>query len=746
MTSSFDAARSVARSHFIVGALALVLTACGGGGSSTPEPTALPAALTVSAPATRQSVGGNIEFSTNGSPALGYQWSFGDGTTSTSAKPSHTYASAGIYMVTVSVTNEAGAKAESNFTVTVSNTALVQGKLCNAADGNGWCWQRPLPQGNAITSTTYVSNKHGWAVGEYGTILTTADGGTTWTAQKSGTDLRLNSVSFSDANNGWIGASGGMLLRTIDGGQHWAALSTGYSDGALGVTALDANTAWLRTYSGVLVTADAGAHWKAINYPGSAQDTWVASAADVWVMTYGGYGSGAVFAHTTDGGATWNTVNGPGPSTSGANLYWTSAKFVDATHGWLAYIESTYDSTTGYSTSRQIGYRTTDAGASWQAFDATPFAGIDPAYLSYGASFQFVDANTALARSGYNGSYRRSVDGGVTWQPIALPSDSYGIASIQAVSADVLQAQSYSGTSYISFDAGAHWDARSQANQPSLNSVWFFDAKVGMAIADDGSSVRTTDGGLTWTTTTPTGYYGWRRMQFLSDASVGWVISSSGTIYRSTDKGQSWLSPVPQSSPAFYVNDFHFIDANNGWAVSGAGTFYRTTNGGSSWELIPDVQTYNAFSSIRFADATHGVAVGPSGVAMVTSDAGVSWQPRPTNVGAALQRVTFIDANTAVAVGDAGAIARSTDRGQTWTRITSPTTAYLRDVRFLNAKIGTAVGSGGTIVASNDGGLTWSLLATGAQANLSSVFFTDEETGWVVGDNGTILVTATAGR
>lgn len=54
---------------------------------------------------------------------LTYAWDFGDGTTGTGAKPSHTYADNGNYVVTVTVTDPAGAEATATTAVTVFNVA-----------------------------------------------------------------------------------------------------------------------------------------------------------------------------------------------------------------------------------------------------------------------------------------------------------------------------------------------------------------------------------------------------------------------------------------------------------------------------------------------------------------------------------------------------------------------------------------------------------------------------------------------
>jgi photosystem II stability/assembly factor-like uncharacterized protein len=757
MLSSFVEARRRARLLSAAGAMTLVLAACGGGGSSetTPPapvpPTALPSVLSVDGPATHQSVGSNIEFSSNGAAGLKYQWTFGDGTTSTVAHPSHAYTTPGVYMVHVVVTNEAGSSAQADFVVRVANTAIVQDRLCTGTDGSGWCWQRPLPQGNSITDYAYAGDKNMWAVGDVGTILASSDGGATWTAQRSGTDLPMTSVRFADSKVGWATATNGTILRTIDGGAHWTLLSSGRPDASTLVAAIDSNTAAVGSNYGqaTYLTRDGGVHWDAINVPGGAQRVSIVSATDIWAVAYTWTGPSLV--HSTDGGTTWSDVAVPAATFSSRSF--TNLRFVNSTLGWITFEESGYDSTTGW-TSKTTGYRTNDGGTTWTAFDVNPFS-ISGYYNP--TTFDFVSAEAIFAHSPYQTAIKRSVDGGVTWQDLPLPEGPFSLSGSRIFGTNIVHVQDWNGNTFVTLDAGAHWTKRTNATLSRLNSVWFFDSKEGLAIGDNGSSVRTTDSGRTWTTVEPFTYLGWRRMQFLADGSVGWVISDSGTIYRTTDRGQSWVSPVAQTSASLQgATDFHFLDANNGWAIlpytyvpgtgSAGSAVMRTTNGGTSWSAIPVNAGVNGFMSLRFADATHGVIVGVPGIALVTSDAGATWQPRPTSASAYLSRVTFIDATTAIAVGENGTVLRSTDLGQTWTRIPVPTSAQLMDVRFLSPKFGMAVGAAGTVLQTTDGGLSWSLQSTGTHGMLFSVAFVDEQTGWVAGDNGTILTTVTSGH
>ena len=161
------------RRWFPAWALSFLLAACGGGGGGGarlgPSGT-LPAALVVSAPTTQQALGATVSFSANASSPT----SAISGTSATAApaprsRRRHVYARAGVFTVRLTLGNGGGSITGST-SVAVADFAIVAGKTCNRGGNNGWCWQRPLPQGNFILDYAFVDDNRGWAVGQGGAI------------------------------------------------------------------------------------------------------------------------------------------------------------------------------------------------------------------------------------------------------------------------------------------------------------------------------------------------------------------------------------------------------------------------------------------------------------------------------------------------------------------------------------------------------------------------------------------------
>ena len=72
-----------------------------------------------------------------------------------------------------------------------------------------------------LAGMSFPDPRHGYIVGEFGTLLATADGGETWEKREVGTDKTLFGVFFASPEKGWVTGIDGLILHTRDGGRHW---------------------------------------------------------------------------------------------------------------------------------------------------------------------------------------------------------------------------------------------------------------------------------------------------------------------------------------------------------------------------------------------------------------------------------------------------------------------------------------------------------------------------------------------
>ena len=95
--------------------------------------------------------------------------------------------------------------------------------LLSDDQGTSFRQARSVPIPSALTGVTFANAKQGWAVGHWGAILASNDGGETWKIQRlsSEEDRPLFAVHFFNARQGVAVGLWSLVLTTDDGGVTW---------------------------------------------------------------------------------------------------------------------------------------------------------------------------------------------------------------------------------------------------------------------------------------------------------------------------------------------------------------------------------------------------------------------------------------------------------------------------------------------------------------------------------------------
>lgn len=98
----------------------------------------------------------------------------------------------------------------------------LAGAILRTTDG-GTTWQaQSSGTTTELTRVSFPDPLNGTAIGKNGVIIRTTDGGATWVPHTAGAGMTLNDVDFCDGLTGMI-VGGNTVLSTIDGGVTWTA-------------------------------------------------------------------------------------------------------------------------------------------------------------------------------------------------------------------------------------------------------------------------------------------------------------------------------------------------------------------------------------------------------------------------------------------------------------------------------------------------------------------------------------------
>jgi photosystem II stability/assembly factor-like uncharacterized protein len=236
-------------------------------------------------------------------------------------------------------------------------------------------------------------------------------------------------------------------------------------------------------------------------------------------------------------------------------------------------------------------------------------------------------------------------------------------------------------------------------------------------------------------------------------ALVAWASGANGTVLRTTDGGRTW---TPRPVPGAETLDFRDIDALServAYALSigpgAASRIYKTSDGGEHWTLQLQNRDPKAFlDAMAFADETQGVAYSDSVdgrlVILTTANGGREWErvgddrlpPALSGEGAFAAsgtNVALIGREHAWIGTSVSRVLQSADGGRTWTATATPVATGeatgIFSIAFRDLRHGVVVGGNyrkeadavDNVAITADGGATWTLVKNRGLSGFRSV-------------------------
>ncbi len=317
------------------------------------------------------------------------------------------------------------------------------------------------------------------------------------------------------------------------------------------------------------------------------------------------------------------------------------------------------------------------------------------------------------------------------------------------------------------------WELQNSGLTEFIYSIKAVDENTVWAGADHGTYLRTTDGGMNWTSGTVPGA---ESIVLLStaaiDANTAYFAGTSfsgydARIYKTTDAGANWTMQYQNTNPEAFFNSIAFWDENHGIAVSDAvdGSFLivTTSNGGADWIEVPAANIPPPFPGefAGFGDGggtplavsgnnhawfgtAYGIASNDPVRIFNSTDQGQTWTATNTtltNEGQfhGVSTMAFKDLNTGFAtssnfpyIDSVTNMIKTIDGGQSWTEVSSflplhpATLVYVPNSNNSILFVTSPQGSG----YSGDGGTTWTRRSTQSYFAMS---FASPTAGWAAG-------------
>jgi photosystem II stability/assembly factor-like uncharacterized protein len=172
-----------------------------------------------------------------------------------------------------------------------------------------------------IVSIDFINTSDGWALLYGEGLISTRDGGRSWSAPREPVQGTVMSYAFTGPSNGWVLTSKGVLLHTLNNMKTWLTVTSPAAGTSMCAT--PSGSLWLGVSdSGSVYSSSNGDSWKlslsgtgvpaAGNVPPRKPAPWIScSGASAWLLYNWGESAGSeayAVERTLNGGKIWKAV------------------------------------------------------------------------------------------------------------------------------------------------------------------------------------------------------------------------------------------------------------------------------------------------------------------------------------------------------------------------------------------------------------------------------------------------------
>jgi photosystem II stability/assembly factor-like uncharacterized protein len=483
---------------------------------------------------------------------------------------------------------------------------VVVGGGCSLrrSDDGGATFQRlPFSASDArcpagVAAYSFPSSAVGYVVLANNSVLSTADGGQTFTRRTAVPSIPAATDLLCTSETSCFATSGGAVLRTTDGAVTWSEVAQ-FSLPLFALEQADATTLYAVGQAlQALKSTDGGATWErrpVSGVPGGDFGSIRCSDADNCLLATR---QGNRIVRTTDGGDTFTAATPPAESAFAVELASSTRGLAVGNFG------SVVISDDGGETWRVVGGRLTETYTLVEAAtDRVAYAG------------------------GLAGALARTTDAGQTWVNVSPPT-SLAIRAVAAPTTSRLFVLAQDGTLQRSDNGGASYRLLNTGTPVGALDVVAIDADHVVVIGSRGIR-RSINGGETFSAVSDRDLRG--AGLFGSDtAGPGIFAFGSRRLLYSPNGGLTWRRLRAPSKTR--IRDVSFGSTQTGYLLDWSDRLWRTANGGRTWSYL--VSTGRGMTEVDFADGRSGFVALPSGEPMVhgfvlrTTDGGASWRPQ----------------------------------------------------------------------------------------------------------------------